>query len=395
MGQASGITDGDAAVQNTLYHLMCGMLYYSVMALFKSKSRLGIDIGTSAVKLVELGEQSGRFILENYATYELKSHGSQDVVGSNLMDLSDEALTEVVVMLLKQSGIKSRDVVMSISSFSTFATVIKMPYVNEEDLAQSIPFEARKYIPIPLDQVVLDWSIIGVVDEKGATEPLADGQEPQAKPGTDTVVEVFLAAVPKDETGRYQHIAKGVGLNLVALELENSSLIRGLLGNDLSPTAIVNAGGRSTSILIAHRGYERLSHNYEIGGFEMTKAIAQSLNIDLDQAEALKRTYGLIDTPDNKAREPMQSLVDMMLFETKKTIASYEESHKVRVPRVVLIGGLANMPGLTTYFKQRLERDVLVGNVFARVVHPPELAPIISTLSNTFAIAVGAAMRKS
>jgi len=395
VGQASGITDGDAAVQNTLYHLMCGMLYYSVMALFKSKSRLGIDIGTSAVKLVELGEQSGRFILENYATYELKSHGSQDVVGSNLMDLSDEALTEVVVMLLKQSGIKSRDVVMSISSFSTFATVIKMPYVNEEDLAQSIPFEARKYIPIPLDQVVLDWSIIGVVDEKGATEPLADGQEPQAKPGTDTVVEVFLAAVPKDETGRYQHIAKGVGLNLVALELENSSLIRGLLGNDLSPTAIVNAGGRSTSILIAHRGYERLSHNYEIGGFEMTKAIAQSLNIDLDQAEALKRTYGLTDTPDNKAREPMQSLVDMMLFETKKTIASYEESHKVRVPRVVLIGGLANMPGLTTYFKQRLERDVLVGNVFARVVHPPELAPIISTLSNTFAIAVGAAMRKS
>jgi Tfp pilus assembly PilM family ATPase len=91
----------------------------------------------------------------------------------------------------------------------------------------------------------------------------------------------------------------------------------------------------------------------------------------------------------------MQSLVDMMLFETKKTISGYEESHKIRVPRAVVIGGLANMPGLADYFKQRLERDVLVGNVFARVVHPPELAPIISTLSNTFAIAVGAAMRET
>jgi Tfp pilus assembly PilM family ATPase len=127
----------------------------------------------------------------------------------------------------------------------------------------------------------------------------------------------------------------------------------------------------------------------------MTKAIATALNIDLDRAEALKRRYGIIESSENEAREPMLSLVDMMLFETKKTIAGYEESHGVRVPRAVLIGGLANMPGLTDYFKQRLERDVLVGNVFARVVHPSELAPIISTLSNTFAIAVGAAMRET
>jgi Tfp pilus assembly PilM family ATPase len=201
--------------------------------------------------------------------------------------------------------------------------------------------------------------------------------------------------VPKDETTRYQKIAKGAGLNLIALELENSSLIRALLGNDLSPTAIVNAGGRSTSILIAHKGYERLSHNYEIGGFEMTKAIAGALKVSLDEAESLKRKYGLTDSPENKGKEAMQSLVDMMLFETKKTISGYEDGHHVKVPRVVMIGGLANMPGLADYFKKRLDRDVLVGNVFARVVHPPELAPIISSLSNTFAIAVGAGMRET
>lgn len=363
------------------------------MALFKSKSQLGIDIGTSAVKIVELSQDKGRFVLDNYAMYELKSHGGEDVAGKNLMDHSDDELIKIVKDLIEQSGMKGRDAIMSISSFSTFATVIKMPYVNEEDLAKSIPFEARKYIPIPLEQVVLDWSIIGVVDDKKEEKAAPEGEKP--KPATNTDVEVFLAAVPKDETSRYQNIAKGVGLNLVALELENSSLIRGLLGNDLSPTTIINAGGRSTSILVTHKGYERLSHNYEIGGFEMTKAIAKTLGVDLDKAESLKRKYGLTDSPENKAKVAMQSLVDMMLFETKKTISGYEDSHQVKVPRVVLIGGLANMPGLANYFKQRLEREVLVGNVFARVVHPPELAPIISMLSNTFAIAVGAAMRET
>lgn len=374
------------------------MVYYYLMALFKSKSQLGIDIGTSAIKIIELSQDKGRFVLDNYAIYEIKSHGASGTAGSNLMDKTDEELIQAVKDLIEQSGVKSRDVIMSISSFATFATVIKMPYVNEEDLAKSIPFEARKYIPLPLDQVVLDWSIIGVVDEKekGAAPEGEQSEQGEApKTVTSTTVEVFLAAVPKDETARYQHIAKGAGLNLIALELENSSLIRGLLGNDLSPTAIVNAGGRSTSILVAHKGYERISHNYEIGGFEMTKAIASALNVSLDAAESLKRKYGLTDSPENKGREAMRSLVDMMLFETKKTISGYEDSHHVKVPRVVMIGGLANMPGLADYFKKRLEKDVLVGNVFARVVHPPELAPIIAMLSNTFAIAVGAAMRET
>jgi type IV pilus assembly protein PilM len=247
-------------------------------------------------------------------------------------------------------------------------------------LAKTIPFEARKYVPVPLDQVVLDWSIIGVVDEK------RDASVP---------VEVFLAAVPKDETARYQRIMKAAGVNLVALELENSSLVRSLLGNDLSPTAILNVGGRSTSILIVSKGYERLSHNYEIGGYELTKAITNALNISADQAEGLKRKYGLIDSSDNRARAAIMPLADMMVFETNKTIESFEQSHGTRISRVVLIGGVANMPGFAQYMKQRIPRDVLIGNVFARLVYPQELTPLLQTLSNTLAIAIGCAMRET
>lgn len=348
-----------------------------------SKAKLGIDIGTSSIKIVELDQDGGRWRLVNYAMFELHAASGAADTAKTVMDMSDVEISKAIADTLASSGIKSRDVVASISSFSTFATVIDMPYTTEEDLAKTIPFEARKYIPVPLDQVVLDWSLVGVSDAAGEN----------VAPAAGTTVEVFLAAVPKDETARYQRIMKGAGLNLIALELENSSLVRAVLGNDLSPTAVLNIGGRSTTVLIVAKGYERLSHNYEIGGYEMTKAIATGLNISEERAESMKRTYGLIDSPENLGRGALMPLVDMMVFEMRKTIESYEQSRKQRISRVILMGGLVNMPGLTQYVKRRIDRDVLVGNIFARLIHPDEIGPLAQPLSNSLAVAAGAAMR--
>src|SRR3989344_3223273 len=130
---------------------------------------------------------------------------------------------------------------------------------------------------------------------------------------------------------RYQNIAKMAGLALRALELENSALIRALLGNDLTPTAVVNIGGRSTSILIVNKGYERLSHNYEVGGFEITRSIARSLNVSLEKAEDLKKRLGMKNVDENIVNQAMVSLIDMMAFETRKTITAHETSSNQKV----------------------------------------------------------------
>lgn len=356
-----------------------------IFNLFKSKSKVGIDIGTSAIKVVELSKKGARFALENYGFFELKGT-SQGGEAQSILKLPDEEIVWGIKEVLKKANIKSRDVIAAIPSFSTFATVIEMPYLSEEDLAKAIPFEARKYVPIPLDEVVLDWSIVGIVDQPSA--PIKEIK------GKGTTVEVFLAAVPKDETARYQRIMQQAGLSLSALELENAGLIRALLGNDLSATAIVNIGGRSSSIVIVNKGYERLSHNYEIGGFEITKSIARALNVSLEKAEDLKRKLGLTDSNENIIKESMVSLVDMIIFETKKTISGYEESRNQKVSRVVLVGGIVNMPNFVNYFKQRLGREVFVGNVFSRLIYPTELTPVVQELSNNFAIATGLAMRE-
>ena len=357
--------------------------------LFKSKGKLGIDIGTASIKVVELQKKGQRFELSNYGLFELKSavSDSQATAGRGILKLPDEEIIWGIKEVLRKGGIKSVDVVASIPSFSTFSTIIEMPYLSEQDLAKALPFEAKKYIPIPLNEVVLDWSIIDI----SSMNPVPGKSGPGSKP---TTVDVFVAAVPKDETVRYQRIMKGAGLNLRALELENTALIRALLGNDLSPTAIINIGGRSTSIVIINKGYERVSHNYEIGGFEITKSIARSLNVSLGKAEDLKRKIGLKPSDENIVNEAMTSLIDMMVFETKKTISNYESSQNVKISKVLLVGGLSNMPHFMEYFKKKLNMNVYGANAFARVVYPQQLSPVIQELANAFAIAAGLAMRE-
>jgi len=356
--------------------------------LFGEKGKLGIDIGTAAIKIVELEKSSGRFVLKNYGLFELKGTDVQPTgpgMNQSILKLPDQEIIWGIKELIKKGNIKSTNTVASIPSFSTFTTIIEMPYLSEQELARALPFEAKKYIPIPLNEVILDWSIIDILNESnsGITNS-------SSKP---TTVQVFLAAVPKDETEKYKRIMKGVGLNLKALELENTALIRALLGNDLSPTAIVNIGGRSTSILIVNKGYERISHNYEIGGFEITKSIARSLGVSLEKAEELKRKLGMNKTDENIVNEAMVSLIDMMVFETKKTINNYEGLKNQKISRVLLVGGLTNMPSFVSYFKQKLNMDIYGANAFARIIYPESLKPVIQELANTFSIATGLAMR--
>lgn len=357
--------------------------------LFGEKGKLGIDIGTAAIKIVELEKSGGRFALKNYGLFELKGtdvKSSGPGLDQSILKLPDQEIIWGLKELIKKGNIKSTDAIASIPSFSTFTTIIDMPYLSEQELAKALPFEARKYIPIPLNEVILDWSIIDILNQANPGGTLGSASKP-------ATVQVFIAAVPKDETEKYRRIMKGAGLNLKALELENTALIRALLGNDLSPTAIVNIGGRSTSIVIVNKGYERVSHNYEIGGFEITKSIARSLNVSIEKAEDLKRKMGMNKADENIVNEAMVSLIDMMVFETKKTISNYEGLKNQKISRVLLVGGLTNMPSFVNYFKQKLNMEIYGANAFARIIYPESLKPVIQEIANTFSIAAGLAMR--
>ena len=328
--------------------------------------------------MVELAKESNRFQLTNYGIFEWEG----------ALKLSNQDIIAALKDMLRQTEVKTRDVVASIPSFPTFATTITMPYLSEEEVAKAMPFEARKYIPVPLSEVQLDWAIVNV--KKDPKTAIVDTKAPKSAP----TIDVFLVAVPKEEVARYQMIMKEAGLNLHALELENFALIRALVGNDLSPIAIVNIGGRSTSILIVENGFQRISHDYEVGGFEITRTIAQSLGIDLNRAEKLKRTKGFRDAENTVVKQAMGSLIDMMAFETNKTIHNYEDQRNTKIARILLVGGLANMLDFHQYFAQKLGREVSLGNSLARVIIPPPLESLRSELNSTFVVSIGLAMRE-
>lgn len=362
---------------------------------FGSKGKLGIDIGTSSIKIVEL-EDSGRFTLSNYGLFELKSEEQALNVSSidhskpkSYVQLSDSEIVWGIKETLSRAKIRSKDTIASIQSLSTFATVVTLPYLSEEELAKTIPLEAKKYIPLPMSEVHLDWSIINASPTGASSAPTGESTK-----STTPLVEVFLVAVPKSEAVRYQNIIRQSGLNLRALEIENTALIRSVIGNDLSPTAIINIGGRSTSILIVDKGVERLNRNYEVGGFEITKSIARAMNVNLKRAEELKRTLGLNPAESNTIRQVMSSLVDLIVFEAKKTIHNYEDSKNLKIGKIFLLGGLANMPGFYEYFKEKIDFEILRANPTARVIIPPEIERIRAEINSTFAVAIGLAMRK-
>lgn len=355
---------------------------------FGSKSKLGIDIGTASIKIVEL-EDSGRFKFKNYGLFELKSNDEAiHISNRRAANLSDDDIVWGIKQTLKRAGMTAKDAVVSIQSFSTFSTVITLPYLSEAEIAKAIPFEAKKYIPLPLSEVNIDWSIINAIG------PSAANQGGGGTLNKTPVVEVFLVAVSKDEAIKYQNIIKQTGLNLRALELENTALIRSIIGNDLSPSAIVNIGGRSTTVLIVDKGVERQSHNYEVGGFEISKSIARALNISINRAEELKHSLGLKKIDSNMIRQVMSSLVDLIVFETRKTIHNYEDIKGVKIGKIFLVGGLTNMPGFFDYFKEKLQLDVAIGNATARVALPLQLEPLRPELNTTFSVAIGLAMRK-
>lgn len=353
------------------------------MALFGSKSVLGVDLGTAGIKIAELSRSGDRFELKNYGLLDfLTSNGVKEKAG---VKIGDDLLIGGLRDLLSRIKPSTKDAVASISSFLTFATVIEMPYLSAKDLEKAIPFEARKYIPVPLSEVVLDWSIINVREISQYENSLAPKtQFPN--------VEVFLAAVPKNEAERYKNIFLSAGLNIRALELENIALSRVLIGDDLSPLAVINLGGRSTSIIIIDKGFERVSRNYELGGFEITKTLSVSLGISFERAEELKKKEGL--KGNSSFVEAIRPLIDMIVFEAKKTIANYEESKKTKIAKVILTGGQAQMLGLKEYFGQKLGKEILIGDPLKKVSYSKTLEGTLKNLGSSLAVALGLGMRK-
>ena len=253
----------------------------------KSASVLGIDIGASSVKIVQLKKKGGRAVLETYGEIALGPYAGTEIGRATL--LPGDKIAEAVKDLLKESNTTTTDSGMSISIGASFVVFMKMPTTDEKNLAEMVPIEARKYIPVPISEVSLDWWAIPK-DESTVSE-FQNGQKVEEDTGT----EVLLVVIHNDAINKNKDIQKLAGLNTSFSEVEIFSTMRAAIEQSLEPQMIMDFGASSTKVFIVERGILKASHVVNRGSQDITLAISKSMDISFDEAEKIKRAEGIID----------------------------------------------------------------------------------------------------
>lgn len=354
---------------------------------FSQKRFLGIDIGTSAIKVVELAKRGERKRLENYGEIQAKVLYEKPfrTFEKNTILLSSQDIARAVKAVLEEAKIKTRECIFSIPDFSSFFTTFDLPPMTREELPQAVRYEARQHVPLPLGEVSLDWQVIeGEVDSS------------QKK----TKLQILLVAVPNEIINQYKEIAKFCELEPPVLEAEVFGLIRALVPDgEKRAIGLIDIGAQSTTCSIIEKIILKESHSFDLAGNELTDQIAKSLSLDYGTAKTFKEKYGLRDSPlphTEAAPYPqtikgiIRPLIDTILREMERIAVNYRGK---AVEKFILAGGEAFLPGLKEYFQDYLKKEVEIANPFASIFYPPILENTLKQMGPSYAIAVGMALR--
>lgn len=348
------------------------------MALFSSHDDslfLGIDIGDSSLKMVELKKKGKKIYLSNYAF-------SENISGVNFTKIDDvNYLAQAILKVKAEAGIKARKVTASLPTFSVFSSIINLPITARKNMDQAVSDEATKVIPLPLEEMILDWK---VVPEKNASEA-TDG------------IKIFLTGSPKKLVKRYIQIFRLAKLELASLETETFSLVRSLLGNDPSTVMIVEIGANSTDLSVVQNSIPVLNRSLEVCGGTVTTALADKLGLNFNQAEQFK--LDLSASLNDSSKEDLPQLIIKTLSPVIHEIEYMREffeknSAGSKIEKIVLSGGGALLLNLTDYLSKYLDLQVIIGDPFSRISYPLEMQPIINEVGSKLAVAAGLALRE-
>ncbi len=360
--------------------------------LFKKQGQsvLGVDIGSSSIKVVQLRKKGGRAVLETYGELALGPYTGIEI--GRATNLPNDKLAEALKDLVKESNVTTKSAGISIASSSSLLSFIHMPEMDEKKLATMIPIEARKYIPVPITEVALDWWVIPR-QESSVTEfekAPAPGEKPPEKG-----VDVLLVVIHNDVLGRLNEISQASGLQSTFYEIEIFSSMRAVIEQSLDSVMIFDMGAGSTKLYVIERGILRASHTINRGSQEITLAISRSLGMSVGDAEHIKRTMGMSAEPQNKSVQEIISLnLDYVFTETNRVIAAFEHKYNKNVSKVILTGGGSLLKGFLDLARAKFQTEVVLGDPFSKTEAPAFLEPVLRTAGPEFAVAIGIALRK-
>ncbi len=335
---------------------------------------VGLDIGSHSIKLIEIAKEGNQIALLAAGSMPTPP---KSMTSSLQVDL--EAAAIAIKQLVRDTGTKSHEVSIALPESKVFTRVIEVPQLSTRELTSAIKWEAEQYIPLPLDQVNVDFTV------------LRDSQVT----GTNKM-EVLLVAAPKSLMDKYLTILEFAGLTAVGAETEIIATSRAIARSipNVRNVMVASLGAQTTDIAILNNGILTFTRSVSAGGEAITRAIAQSLDFNLTQAEEYKRTYGLQkDKLEGKIVNATKPIMDTIVNEMKRSVAFYEEKYKDQhIETIMLSGGTSRLPGMVIYLAESMNFEVQLANPWIGIARDSRFN-VLNAEGPNFCIAVGLALR--
>lgn len=354
----------------------------------KSSSFLGIDIGSSAIKVVQLRKSGSQAILETYGELALGPYAGAEIGQATALptDKIIEALTDL--MKEKEVNLTTNVCGVAIPFSSSLLSVMEMPLLSYKQLSSMVPLEARKYIPVPISEVTLDWTIIPREDSQPEVEEEAGNEVSKIK-----LTDILMIAIHNDTISKYQEIVEKSGLKSNFFEVEIFSSMRSVLDQTSEPIMLFDMGSASTKLYIVERGIVRMSHTINRGSQDITSVISKSLGIPIKEAEIMKRGLGANNSSTTDIKEMVRLSLDYIFSESNQVILNFQKKYNKVLKRIVLIGGGSSLKGFAPIAQENFQVEVVAGNPFGKTEAPAFLEEVLKSTGPEFAVAVGLALR--
>jgi type IV pilus assembly protein PilM len=331
---------------------------------------VGLDIGTDHVRAAVLKSSSSAPTLAAYGRVDMPMGA---VVDGEIVDPS--AVSSAIRELWRQPGIKGRDVVTGVSNQKVVVRLIDLPFMEREELQGAIQYQAQDYIPIPIEDAILDFQIIG----------------DYMTPGDEHMMEVLLVAAQRDTVEATVAAVEGAGLKLAVIDVTSFAIVRSTLGSGLNvfsedeegpgeAIAVIHIGSGLTNIAVVEKGVPRFTRVSSLSGNQFTQAVGNVLNLTFDDAERLKIRAGLPDINAHAQPEPaaddtdantLRTAQDALEREVNKFIAEVRRSldyyltqtaQARTIRRIHLTGSSAQLAHLDTYLEKGLQAEVVLSD---------------------------------
>lgn len=341
-------------------------------ALFSGTDFFGLDIGTTAARLVQLKGTNDPKTLVKYAYVPLDPKISQSDSKSD-----QQKLAQVISQLVKQAHLGTNNVAVGIPSSRVFSTVADVDRMDTKELAKAIPYQADSLIPTPLAESKIDWALIG------------------DSPVDKTKQEILLTSVPNSFVEKRLDMLESVGLNVVAFEPDNLAIARAIGTGDAQAQLLIDMGQNATDLVILMNNVPHLMRSVPTGIESIMKAAIQNLSIDAKQAQQFVFKFGLSkEKLEGQVYQAISSTVDLLVTEIEKSLKFFTTRYNgAKVERIIVTGGASIIPEFPLYIANKFSTNVEIGNAWRNVSFTSDRQNELLAISNQFAVAAGLAER--